>query len=466
MGGRFMSESSAGVGSKEVFTPDKVWGLFMVLTIIYGYALTAAEHGAGALGVVVSGLITIYTSPALLVHDYFAMAGVGAAFINSAMAGLLSLGAFKFAKLPIGGLQMGAFGLVMGFALLGKNPVNMFPILLGAYLYSLFKKEPYKNHVTMAAFSTCLAPVVSQPPHIPQVVNAIGHAGAVIMGALLGVLIGFVINSMAGFIKKSHEGLNLYNIGWGAGLISIALTVIYNAMGIEAFGPGITPGYSIVGIRGNAAFYNPQLYAYMWGMAIFFFAVGFLSGGRLSKLSEILHMKSDDNLFYNKYGKSHTYLAMGFLSLLALAITLIFRVNLGAGVLGAIISMVGWGGFGKAVANCAAIIAGVMLGGLARYLLAPGFLGQITVLEYFSTQSVIWTSAFWGTCLSPMAKYFGWKWALLIGMVHFAFAFSVAPFHWGQNLYNNGLAAGFVCVVMIPFIRSIDKKGKYPPKPV
>jgi len=219
-------------------------------------------------------------------------------------------------------------------------------------------------------------------------------------------------------------------------------------------------------VHGNSAFYNTQLIIFLVGVTVFFFVVGFLAGGSLSKIKEILYMKADDNIFYAKFGQGHTYLAMGFLGLLALIITVPLGVHLNAGIMGAIISMIGWGGFGKAVANCAAIIAGVMLGGIARYLVAPDFLGQVPFFTYMSTQGVIWTSAFWGTCLSPMAKYFGWKWALLIGMVHFAFAFTIAPFHWGQNLYNNGLAAGFVCVVMIPLIRTIDRKGKYPPRAV
>ena len=452
--------------SDKMLTPNKVWGLFMLLTIVYGFLLAALEHGSNTFEAVGRGLWVIYTSPALLVHDYIAMAGIGPAFINSGMAGLLVFAAFKFARLPAGAPQMGVFGLVMGFALLGKNPVNMLPIILGAYFYSLFKKEPFKNHVTMSGFSTCLAPVVSQPPHIPEVVNAIGISGAVFMGALLGVCIGFVINSMAGFIKKSHEGLNLYNVGWGAGLISIAITMVYNTVGIQPFGPGITAGFSIYGTRGNSAYYNTQLFAYLTGTSIFFLGAGLLAKGQLSKIAEILYMKADDNIFYVKYGKGYTYLAMGFLGLLAIFLTAPIRVSLNAGIMGAIISMIGWGGFGKAVANCAAIIAGVMLGGLARFFIAPGFVGQYSIVQYFATQGVIWTSAFWGTCLSPMAKYFGWGWALPIGMLHFAFAFTIAPFHWGQNLYNNGLAAGFVCVVMIPLIRAVDKKGKYPAREV
>ena len=455
---------------KDSFNAGIVWGLFTLVTMLYGIVLSVMEHGSGAFASIVQGLRIIYTSPSVLTHDYFAMAGIGAAFVNSAMSGLLILCAFKLAKLPVGSSQMGVLGLALGFAFLGKNPVNMLPILLGGKLYSLYKKEPYKNHVTMAGFATCLAPAVSQPMHTPQIVGILGMPGAIFMGFCIGLVVGFVINSMAVFIRKSHEGLNLYNVGWGAGLISLALTALYNAMGVDRFGPGtaISPGVSIAGVFGNSAHFNIELTIFLAITAVFFILMGMLAGGMQKyKLSDILYMQADDNSFYVKYGKGPTYLAMGILSLLALALTLVFGIHLNAPIMGSIISMIGWGGFGKAVANCVTIIAGVVLGGLARYLVAPGFYrAGFTLSSYFAGQAVVWSSAFWGTCLSPMAKYFGWKWGIIVGMVHYTFASYISTFHWGQNLYNNGLAAGFVCVVMIPIIRSLDRAGKYPPRDV
>ena len=462
--------SNSKTADKDRFNADLVWGLFILVTLIYGFVLAFVEHGSDALASILAGLKTIYTSSSVLTHDYFAMAGIGTAFVNSAMSGLLVYCAFKLAKLPVGSSQMGVLGLVLGFAFIGKNPVNMLPILVGGKLYSLYRNEPYKNHVTMAGFATCLSPAVSQPAQHPQIVGAIGVPGAIIMGVVIGLIIGFIINSMAGFIRKSHEGLNLYNVGWGAGLIAIALTAIYNAMGIERFGPqsAISTGVAIQNVYPTSSHFNPQLLLFLAITAVFFILMGMLAGGMGKyKLSEILYMQADDNSFYVKYGKGPTYLAMGILALLALTLVLVFKVHLNGAIMGSILSMIGWGGFGKAVANCITIITGVVLGGLARYLIAPGFYrAGITFYSFFAGQAVVWSSAFWGTCLSPMAKYFGWKWGIIVGMVHFTFASYIAPFHWGQNLYNNGLAAGFVCVVMIPIIRSLDKKGKYPPRDV
>ncbi|MCL1935514.1 MAG: DUF1576 domain-containing protein [Defluviitaleaceae bacterium] len=451
--------------SVKLTSAYSVWGIFMVLTIVYGFVLAFIGHGGGAFEFIFNGLLLIWTSPALLPSDYIAMAGIGPAFVNSGLAGLLALAALTFAKLPGSGPQMGAFGLIMGFGLFGKNPLNMLPIIIGAYLYSIYKKEPFKNNVTMPLFATCLGPVVSQPAHTLEIINSIGTFGGVIVGAFLGLFIGFIINSVALFIRKSHEGLNLYNIGWGAGLTAIFITMIYNVIGFEPFTNYIQP-WTVLGVHGNGAHYNAPLYIYIALTAVFFFTFGIIAKGKFDNLKELLYMKADDNIFFNKYGAGYTYLAMGFLAILALIITLPFGVHLNGAIVGAIISMIGWGGFGKAVFTSSTIIAGVILGSTLRFFFAPQFFQNgISFATYFTSQSVIWTSAFWGTCLSPMVKRFGWKWGIIVGAVHFFYAFTIAPFHWSQNLYNNGLAAGFVCLMLIPIIRATDKKGKFAPDP-
>ena len=431
--------------------PYFVWGLLAVLTIIFGfvYNFVIAYSPVNMF----EGLWAIFTSPSILTRDYIMVTGgLGPALVNSGLAGLMVVAAFILSKSKTTGIQMGAFGLVMGFAFFGKNPLNMFTIMLGAYLYAKYRKVGWGTTVNLSAFSTCLAPVVSMAA-FGGIFESQGLGMAV--GAILGLAIGFFINSMGVFIRKSHEGLNLYNVGWGAGLISIAIYAVYGALGLGGWFSGWSarwPGPMV------SYGHNSILVIYLVGIAIYFLIFGFMAKGGFNAL-EIINMKADDNDFYIKYGAGHTYFAMGLLGILGLVIMLIVGAmggTLTAPILGAIISMIGWGGFGKSVANASAIIAGVLIAGVIRDVSrGEGF--------YF-TDSVVFTSAFWGTCLSPMAKFFGWFWALPIGMLHFAFAATIASFHGGMNLYNNGLAAGFVCVVMIPLIRAINRSGKYEPK--
>lgn len=481
--------------TKKAVSPEKVWTLLAAITLIYGLVLTALHLGDNSFfdALWTYGLWSIINNPAILPLDYIAMGGIGPAFVNSGIVGFVILGAFKFAKLPISGPQMGVLGLAMGFSFMGKNFLNILPILLGALLYSAFTKakdaglrDTYKNHVTMAGFSTCLAPVITQPAFIPQFNAADHRIFGVLIGVLLGLGIGFFINAMAVFIRKSHEGLNLYNIGWGAGLFATALTAVYASFGVVNFF-GDAPnrnlgqymqsvyGYNVMDAYGNyvqfspVGYYNWEIYGYVIFISIFFILMGFLSGAKGSDIKESLYLKAGDSKFINnffaKYGAGKTYLAMGLLGIMILVVTLPLGINMNGPILGAIVSVVGWGGFGKAVANAAAIGAGVVLAGIVRYFIWPEHAqwagADQNLLYYLRTQPVIWTSALWGMCLSPMARFFGWKWAIAVGMLHFTFAATIAFFHWGQNLYNNGMAAGLVCLVMIPVIRALDKKGKY-----
>ena len=470
---------------KRSFTPYKVWGILMALTLVYGVILTIVHNGTigGGFTDLFEGLWGMVTNPTILTNDYIALFGVGPALVNSALSGLLVLCVFLLVKLPGSGLQMGAFGLTMGFALLGKNPVNMLPILLGSLIYSAVNKgeetlrDSYKKHVTLAVFATCLVPIVVQPAFIPQITDIIGIGGGITLGILFGLFIGFIINLVATtFAKQTNEGLNLYVVGWLAGLVAIAFTVIYQTVGITPFGP-VNNNMWNVGPGSGA--YNFELYGYLFGVAIYFLIIGVLSGGfaalKFKNLKQSFYLKAADsryrNNFYDKYGQPPVYIAMGLLALLAFSITLpLGIVHLNGPILGAILSMIGWGGFGKAVFNSIIIIVGVFLGGVVRYFAHPDFFQYgMTFLEYVGTGAsgtAIWTAAFWGTCLSPMARFFGWRWGIVVGMLHFTFASVIASFHWGQCLYNNGLAAGFVCMIMIPIIRSFDKKGRYRPENV
>ena len=476
--GGFVMEQTAK--TTKLTEAGNVWLIFMFVTIAFGVAVGFIDYGGGAIGHILSGLWTIWTSPALLPSDYIAMAGIGPAFVNSGLAGLLAYVSLKLSNTPISGPQMGAFGLIMGFALFGKNPVNMLPIIIGGLLYSLHRKEPWKQFTTMPLFATCLAPIVSQPAHTREIIAVFGTTGGVIIGVLWGLAIGFCINSMAAFIRKSHEGLNLYNIGWGAGLFSILITMFYRVIGLEPFTDYIQPwtiaGTSGPNIPGSRAgyYYSMLIYTYLAITAVYFLIFGMIAKneeGKTINLKELLYMKADDNIFYVSHGRAYTYLAMGVLSILALVVTFPFGVHMTGPIMGAAMSMIGWGGFGKAVANCVTIIAGVVIGAFLRFFLVPVFnpyhaLATTSALSFYTAQGVIWTSAFWGTCLSPMAKYFRWQRGIIVGIVHFFFVFELAPFHWGQNLYNNGLAAGFVCVVLIPIFRAWDKKGEFPPRTV
>ena len=82
------------------------------------------------------GMKTICCSEATLITDYFELAGPGAAFVNAGLVCLISLGLLYATGDPVNGFTLVVMGLMSGFALFGKNILNIQPIILGAWLYA------------------------------------------------------------------------------------------------------------------------------------------------------------------------------------------------------------------------------------------------------------------------------------------------------------------------------------------
>lgn len=84
---------------------------------------------------ILPGLWKIMITEDALITDYMEIAGVGAAFVNSALVTLISIGILYLAKDPINGYTVVEIGLMAGFALFGKNIVNIC-LSRGTFLYA------------------------------------------------------------------------------------------------------------------------------------------------------------------------------------------------------------------------------------------------------------------------------------------------------------------------------------------
>lgn len=62
------------------------------------------------------------------------------------------------------------------------------------------------------------------------------------------------------------------------------------------------------------------------------------------------------------------------------------------------------------------------------------------------------------TALAPIAGKFGYKIGILAGFLHVSMVSNIGYLHGGLNLYNNGLAAGFVAMILIPIINIFKKE--------
>lgn len=67
-------------------------------------------------------------------------------------------------------------------------------------------------------------------------------------------------------------------------------------------------------------------------------------------------------------------------------------------------------------------------------------------------------SILFSTTLAPICGKFGWKYGILAGVIHVNIVTNIGYLHGGLNLYNNGLAGGFVAMILIPLITTFKKE--------
>ena len=111
---------------------------------------------------IAKGMITIILTRDALVTDYFELAGYGAAFFNAGLVMGLGIFLIRRLKIPFTGFTMAVLFINAGFALFGKNPINVLPMLLGTWLYAKFHNAGMNRYIYTALFGSCLAPMVTE----------------------------------------------------------------------------------------------------------------------------------------------------------------------------------------------------------------------------------------------------------------------------------------------------------------
>ena len=83
------------------------------------------------------GFWQILISDAGLITDPAVTGGAGAALLNAALVLALSTALVYAMHLPVTGLTFACLFMMAGFSLLGKNLLNILPVLLGGWLYAI-----------------------------------------------------------------------------------------------------------------------------------------------------------------------------------------------------------------------------------------------------------------------------------------------------------------------------------------
>jgi hypothetical protein len=378
------------------------------------------------------GYLRILQSPSVLISDYLRIGGLGATLFNVATILLFNIILLRSLGIKMSGPVFAGVLTIAGFSFFGKNMFNTLPIYLGIYLYARTQKLPYKSFIIVVLFSTGISPLVSFMIFGTSWPLYVG----VPVGILAGVLAGFILPSFSAHTMRFHRGYNLYNIGFALGVLSMLFAVILHSLNVDLNVGGPT-----------SEIYHLELIIIILGLSAIFLVFAFVSDAKVLKKYPQL-MKSSGRLvsdFISEYGRPITMLNVAVMGFISIGIILILDLKMNGPVMGGVLTVMGFGAFGKHPKNALPVIFGAWLG---------------VVLTNYSLDSVGMVIALlFVTAVSPIAGRYGPFIGMIAGFIHILITPLAYAFQGGFDLYNNGFAAGFVAALMIPFLEAIKKNN-------
>lgn len=365
-----------------------------------------------------------------LITDYFELAGYGAAFMNAALVLGLSIVLVVTQKIPFTGLTMAALFMNVGYALWGKNLVNIIPVFLGTLLYARMHKAGLSRYIYTALFGTCLSPLVTELVFLLP----FGRPVNLVMAVLAGIFVGFVLPPLSMHTASMHMGYNLFNVGFSAGLFAFVIVCMLKGFGMES---------EAVMIWKDGE--NPVIMICLYAYFCFAILTGLLiNRGALQGLRKILrHPGRAVADFVLMDGVGSTLINMGIVGIVCETYIILIGGDFSGPVVGAILAIFGFGAFGVHVRNYLPLLVGVYLS---------------TFFTVFTPDTPgIQLAAIFAAGLAPIAGQFGVIAGIVAGFLHSAIVMCTSSMYGGLNLYNNGFSAGWVAIVMVPVMESFMK---------
>ncbi len=397
--------------------------------------LFAMAFSFDSLSAIYEGYLNILQSPSVLISDYLEIGGLGATLFNVATIMLINIIMLNRLKVKMSGPIFAGLLTIAGFSFFGKNIFNTIPIYIGIYLYAYYQKLEFKSFMIVVLFSTGISPIVS------YLIFGTGwpfYIG-VPAGVIVGIFTGFVLPALSAHTIRFHKGYNLYNIGFAMGILSM----LYAAMLTTLFGFDLF----VFGTTTSEA-YHYELLILTLVLSSVFIASGFIANRKvLRKYPKLLKRTgravSD---FIRDEGRDITMVNVGVMGLISVIFITVLRIEINGAVMGGILTVMGFGAFGKHPVNSVP----VMLGAAFWFLLSPVVTGDPAGVG-------LAIAVLFVTAIAPIAGRFGVLFGIFAGFVHIVLTPFTYVFQGGFDLYNNGFAAGFVAALLVPVFEFLKK---------
>lgn len=398
------------------------------------------------IGDVFKGYWKILTSSSILLTDYVYIAGIGATLLNVSTVLIFNLILIKILDLKITGPIYSGIIMVIGFSFFGKNLLNTLPILFGIWLFTKYKKIPYKSVILAIFFSTGISPLVSYcffgfgfPWYI-----------GLPLGLVCGIVVGFIIPAYSSHTNVFHEGYNLYNTGFALGIISALFYGLFTAFGLKV---------EAVNLYDSS---HSLLFQILLGsISISFILIAVLTDrGVFKKYFKML--KTSGRLitdYIRDFSIETVMLNFGIMGTFLLALVLIFQIPLNGIIFGSIIAILGCAAFGLHIKNVLPVWIGCAIAIILKLAIRDGF-----YLDPVTDLSMIVAFIF-ASGLAPISGKYGIVYGLVGGFMHIVLTPLMISLQGGFDLYNNGFSAGFEASILAVAAEKIfNKERKYAKK--
>ena len=376
---------------------------------------------------------------------YTSVGGYAATFLNMGLVAAIMLLLFCVTKSTVNNVSTMAFLLTLGFCSWGINILNMWPTMLGVAVVSLLKKQKLGANVNAALFTTGVAPFISNllvryPSADVVGFNWLGLGLALVVG----LIVGAVVTAGLPHSPNVHKGMNIYSAALPVGMAAFLLNaILYKVPGVAG------PIFAGDGSAVSAATAN-IFYCALFGL----FVLAALLMGAGKNYCKLLVNRNQVNNVSGTCGNGVFLMNAGVFGLFILAYYNAIGATFNSVQLGLIFCMLCTCNSGSRPTNVWPIMAGYVVAAFGAKYYAQWMGGE------FSNQinaAAICVGLCYANGLSPIADKYGWQYAFVGAMIHYALVTIVPQLHGGACLYNGGFTAIFVCIILVPQLEKFCK---------
>ena len=389
-----------------------------------------------------SGLWKILKSPAKF---YTSEGGYAATFLNMGLVAAIMTVLFCVTGATVNNVSTLAFLLTLGFCSWGINALNMWPTMLGVAVVTLLKKQKLGANVNAMLFTTGVAPFISNLlvcyPNAETVgFNWLGLGLALVVGLIVGV----VVTAGLPHSPNVHKGMNLYSAALPVGMAAFLLNaILYKVPGVA--GPIST---------GDGAFASAAIANIFYGALFGLFVLAALLMGAFKDYWKLLTNRNQVANVSGTCGNGVFLMNAGVFGLFILAYYNAIGATFNSVQLGLIFCMLCTCNSGSRPTNVWPIMAGYVVASFGAKYYAQWMGGDFALPL---NAAAICIGLCYANGLSPLADKYGWQYAFVGGMIHYALVTIVPGLHGGACLYNGGFTAIFVCIILVPVLEKYCK---------